>query len=69
MNKKSVKLSGTCFTGGSPDFMAGLGVSAGLAGPVGFAPTVSSTGFLDNKMTASGYPCSDQRSIKLQTMS
>ena len=69
MNNKSVKLSGTCFTGGSPDFMAGLGVSAGLAGCTGLARRVSLDQVFNSMLAAGGYPCSDQRSIKLQTMS
>ena len=60
MNNKSFKLSGTGFTGGSPDFMAGWGVSAGLAGYTGLALRVSLDQVFNSKLAAGVHPCADQ---------
>ena len=52
MNNKSFKLSGICFTGGWLKKQGGLGLFAGLVGPVGFAPMALSTRFLDKSWMA-----------------
>jgi len=69
INNKSFKLSGIYFTGGSPDFMGGLGLFAGLVGRTGLAHRVSLDQVFNSRLAAGGYPCSDPHCIKLQTTS